>query len=204
MAKCQYDWDAALEYRSAGRTLQECSEEFGFSPDAWYKAVARGVIKWTAKQNRGGSARYDWAEVQRYYDTGHSYRECRQRFGFAAETWRRAAARGEVQARAQGWSLEKLLQDGCGAANIKRRLLAAGLLEERCGECGLSEWRGKRLVIQIDHINGICTDNRLENLRMLCPNCHSQTETFGARNKVRQRKSHANGAALADGSPNRI
>jgi 5-methylcytosine-specific restriction endonuclease McrA len=68
-----------------------------------------------------------------------------------------------------------------------RRSLEAGLLQNRCQECGLSEWRGKRLSIQINHINGIKNDNRLENLRMLCPNCHSQTETFASRNRRKLR-----------------
>ncbi len=65
--------------------------------------------------------------------------------------------------------------------NIKRRLIRAGLLENRCEECGLRDWLGERLTIQIDHINGIRDDYRLENLRMLCPNCHSQTSTYGRR-----------------------
>jgi 5-methylcytosine-specific restriction endonuclease McrA len=57
------------------------------------------------------------------------------------------------------------------------------LLENRCQECGLTEWLGEPLTVQIDHINGVRTDYRLENLRMLCPNCHSQTETHGIRNR---------------------
>ena len=50
-----------------------------------------------------------------------------------------------------------------------------------CGNIG--EWNGNSLSLQLDHINGIHTDNRIENLRMLCPNCHSQTETFSKRKR---------------------
>jgi hypothetical protein len=57
------------------------------------------------------------------------------------------------------------------------------LLEFSCSECGLDSWLGKSLVLELDHINGIRSDNRLENLRLLCPNCHSQTETFRGRNR---------------------
>jgi hypothetical protein len=65
---------------------------------------------------------------------------------------------------------------------LRRRLVAMGWLL-RCAICDLSEWLGRPIVLQVDHINGIPTDNRLENLRLLCPNCHSQTETYCGRNR---------------------
>lgn len=80
--------------------------------------------------------------------------------------------------------LESILIRGSSynRVELKRRLIKESLLEEKCYECGISsEWNGKRLSLQLDHINGICNDNRLENLRLLCPNCHSQTETFAGR-----------------------
>lgn len=61
---------------------------------------------------------------------------------------------------------------------IKRRLLSADLLKYRCGICLLDNWNNKSIVLQLDHINGDNRDNRLENLRLLCPNCHSQTSTY--------------------------
>ena len=67
---------------------------------------------------------------------------------------------------------------------LKRRLIKEKILEEKCYICNINNiWNNKKLVLQLDHINGNNKDNRLENLRMLCPNCHSQTETFGGRNK---------------------
>ncbi len=66
--------------------------------------------------------------------------------------------------------------------NLKKRLINNNLLENKCNNCGLSnEWNNKPLILQLDHINGISDDNRLENLRLLCPNCHSQTDTFSGR-----------------------
>jgi hypothetical protein len=63
--------------------------------------------------------------------------------------------------------------------NLKRRLIAKGLLEDKCYECGRGpEWNGKNLVLQLEHVNGDGLDNRIENLSILCPNCHSQTKTF--------------------------
>jgi 5-methylcytosine-specific restriction endonuclease McrA len=52
-----------------------------------------------------------------------------------------------------------------------------------CECCGVSEWNGKEITLQVDHINGLANDNSIENLRLICPNCHSQSDTFGGRNK---------------------
>ena len=61
---------------------------------------------------------------------------------------------------------------------LKKRILRANLKEYKCDICGISEWKSKPLHLQLDHINGNKIDNRLENLRFICPNCHSQTDTF--------------------------
>ena len=54
--------------------------------------------------------------------------------------------------------------------------------EYKCSICFISEWNGKPIVLEIDHINGINSDNRVENLRYVCPNCHSQTSTYKGKN----------------------
>lgn len=66
---------------------------------------------------------------------------------------------------------------------IKRRLLKEGLLSNKCSVCGLGgTWNDKPLVLVLDHINGINNDYRMENLRLVCPNCNSQLDTFAGRN----------------------
>jgi Zn finger protein HypA/HybF involved in hydrogenase expression len=66
---------------------------------------------------------------------------------------------------------------------VRERIIKKNLLEYKCSICGIKTWNGKQLSLELDHINGINNDNRLENLRFLCPNCHSQTSTYGAKNK---------------------
>jgi Zn finger protein HypA/HybF involved in hydrogenase expression len=70
-------------------------------------------------------------------------------------------------------------------SQLKKRLVENNLLEYKCSSCGIIDiWNDKPISLQLDHINGINNDNRLENLRFLCPNCHSQTETYcGKHNK---------------------
>ena len=80
--------------------------------------------------------------------------------------------------------LEKVLVENSeyNRANIKKRLISELGWKKECAECeNKGEWRGKKLSLQLDHINGNSKDNRIENLRFLCPNCHSQTDTFSGR-----------------------
>jgi Zn finger protein HypA/HybF involved in hydrogenase expression len=83
------------------------------------------------------------------------------------------------------YTLDEILIENSSYANItclKSRLIKENRLEYKCDCCGNNgEWLGKKLVLQLDHINGINNDHRIENLRFLCPNCHSQTDTFCTR-----------------------
>lgn len=69
------------------------------------------------------------------------------------------------------------------SSHVKELVYRLGLKENKCECCGLSEWQGKPLVCELHHINGDSSDNRIENLTILCPNCHSQTENFRNKNR---------------------
>lgn len=71
---------------------------------------------------------------------------------------------------------------GYGRVPLKRRLLKLGIKHNVCEICGIDSWNDKPLTMHLDHINGDPWDHKLENLRMLCPNCHSQTSTYCGRN----------------------
>ena len=57
---------------------------------------------------------------------------------------------------------------------LKKRLLSENILENKCDECGISEWNGKGISLQLDHIDGNSHNHVLNNLRLLCPNCHAE------------------------------
>lgn len=84
------------------------------------------------------------------------------------------------------YDLDEILIENSNYANLTRlkmRLISEGRLEYKCEKCGISEWLGEPLSLHLDHKNGVNNDHRIENLRFLCPNCHSQTDTYAGKNK---------------------
>jgi len=138
--------------------------------------------------NRRCATRYDWAAIQAYYDEGHTRRECQKRFGFSHSAWYDAVLRGDILQRPYPLPFDELLAANTprNRNHIKLRMLAAGLKQNQCEECGISRWRNRALSLCLHHINGDGHDNRLENLRLLCPNCHSQTPNFGSKKWARR------------------
>lgn len=67
------------------------------------------------------------------------------------------------------------------SSKVAKRYLEKTGVEYKCSNCELNDWLGEPITLHLDHINGIHNDNRIENLRLLCPNCHQQTKTWGKR-----------------------
>jgi DNA-binding CsgD family transcriptional regulator len=171
---------AVEELLERGLTQAEVAFELGISkPTVSYHARKLGVPR-----DSRAARRYDWDAIQAAHDAGLSARECCARFGCSPSAWHDAVRRGRLRARSTLIPIEELLSNGrrCNRGHLKSRLLKAGLKEERCEWCGISEWRGQPLRMTLHHINGDQYDNRLENLAFLCPNCHSQTPNFSGRN----------------------
>jgi AcrR family transcriptional regulator len=177
---------AVRRLKDAGLSQAEIARELGLTKGA----IAYHFRSLGSEPDERFARRYDWAVIQAAYDTGLSVRACARRFGFNTASWHGAVARGDIVPRPQETPIEELLVAGKkrGRDNLKRRLLAAGLKENRCENCAISRWRGRELRMELHHVNGDGLDNRLENLCLLCPNCHAQTETYGRRNGRRRRR----------------
>lgn len=95
--------------------------------------------------------------------------------------------KGKTHSWTKGVKLEDILIENSiysSISSLKSRLIKELKWEYKCVECGLTdEWNNKKLSLHLDHINGNNMDHRKENLRFLCPNCHSQTHTYCGRNK---------------------
>lgn len=99
--------------------------------------------------------------------------------------------KGVPNDQARRGAVERLILGALGDARIEAYILRRCLIEigreYRCEVCGQPpEWNGSPLTLQVDHINGEYWDNRPENLRFTCPNCHSQTENYGGKNCKRR------------------
>lgn len=134
-------------------------------------------------------------------ESSHSYAECVLKVGYSSVNGRYGSDLIKKRCKELGISTEHfagnykpnkakydlseiLVEDSpyTNLTSLKKRIISEGILEYKCDICGnTGEWNGKQLSLQLDHINGKHTDNRIENLRLLCPNCHSQTETFSKR-----------------------
>jgi HNH endonuclease len=104
---------------------------------------------------------------------------------FTGQGWKKGNQKPVIPAQ----PLSLILQKGTvfQSFKLKKRLFAEGFKEKRCERCSQSEWQGQPIPLELDHINGDTTDNRLVNLRILCPNCQALTETYRGKKLAKRR-----------------
>lgn len=136
------------------------------------------VLKQTGRAQSGGNQSYLKKKIQEFdVDVSH----------FTGQGWRKNKTK-ENDIRLIGKSQYNIEEIFIINSDVNRKLIRAyilryNLLEYQCKMCGnIGQWLNQTIALHLDHINGIPTDNRIENLRWLCPNCHATTNTYGAKN----------------------
>lgn len=162
------DWEAIQEYYNEGYTLKEVCKKFDISDSSIRYAMDK---KWFATAS-------DYARRQSLLKK------------------QQELAEEGVYRKRMIKSMEEVLVENSyySRADLKKRLVSEGIKRYACEgkDCPLfsieqPSWAGKSITLHIDHLNGVSIDNRLENLRFLCPNCHSQTETYCGKNRLTQK-----------------
>lgn len=157
---------------SEGKTGLEIAEKLGVS------AATVSYHRKTLGLEVRTLPKYDWVDIAKHQSEGHSIGECCEKYGCSRETWNQAVKRGVVKGARYEY------RKGTHTVALRRMLRATGVDITKCSICGQGNmWNSKPLTLQVHHINGCRTDNTMENLQILCPNCHTQTDNYAAKNR---------------------
>lgn len=183
----------ALGYSYYGKnvkTLRKWAAKWGIPVDHLPKGRSGAAPRYSREEAAEAIRQSrSWAEALRrlgYCHTGANSKPLKKRaamWGISTEHFDPYAASREALRR-EAVPLEEVLVDGStySRSSLKRRLFESGLKERRCELCGQGEmWQGRRMGLILDHINGKRDDNRLENLRIVCPNCAATLDTHCGR-----------------------
>ncbi len=138
------------------------------------KSIAE-VLRMLNLKETGGNYQSIKSKIKLYnIDTSH----------FTGQLWNKGIKTGGYEKNIR--KLEDITKENTtySSSKLRIRLINANILKNECTSCGLGPiWNNQPITLQLDHINGNRNDNRLENLRILCPNCHTQTSTHSGKNK---------------------
>jgi hypothetical protein len=139
-------------------------------------SIRQVLLKLELNATGGGSYLSIRTNIAKYkLDTSH----------FTGKLWSKGKALSSKR------PIEYYLVEDCpvyiSSHRLKLRLIKEGIFEQRCNVCGLEKWMGKDIPLELEHKNGKHSDCRLENLEIICPNCHAQTETYCGKNIKRNK-----------------
>jgi Zn finger protein HypA/HybF involved in hydrogenase expression len=175
-----------ITLRLTGLPCTTISKQLGLSLGSVQQFVYRHGLSHKVVSVDNCGKRYDWDEVQGYYDANHSRKECLIKFDMSPTAWHMAIKSKKIRVRPKidrtdFFSIRKIRN----SVSLRHNLLKIGKLTGKCSVCSISSWQDKPITLHIDHINGDHADNHLQNLRELCPNCHSQTPTFCSKQRLK-------------------
>lgn len=125
-------------------------------------------------------------------EAGGNYRQVKRKAKILGVDLSHFTGQAHLKGQSHSWakkiSLDDILvKDSTYNGHLRQRLLKEKIFDEKCYKCGITEWLGQRISLELEHKNGDRFDNRIENLIILCPNCHSQTKYYRGRNKKNHR-----------------
>lgn len=148
--RTQYDQEKLNEVVSSSFSVANVCRELGLKPCGGnYKTINNKIKEWNIDISHfTGQA---WNQGDRFVNFGKKYK------------------------------LNDILIENSpynNTTHLKERLYKENYKKKECEECHITSWNNKEIIFELEHINGIPNDNRINNLKILCPNCHSQTSTF--------------------------